>query len=288
MSSTSRRSFLKSAGVAVAATCAGTRQLAARGLKLPVGLKLYSVREEMAKDLEGTLAKVRAAGYTVVESAGFVNHSAADYRKAVDHAGLHLISGHYTLALLRTQLDQIIEDAHTAGMQYVVCSSSGGQHRVPSSARDLSLDDWRWVAGEMNKIGEKTKAAGITLGMHNHTPEFATLDGVLVYDELLKLTDPSLVTFQMDCGWVVASGHDPVKYLKKTPNRFPLLHVKDMVKQPDGKEKITALGKGSIDYGPIMKAATGTKYYYVEQEAYDMEVFEELRVDAEYMRNLQV
>lgn len=288
MSLASRRSFLKTTGAVVAATCVGTRRLAAKGLKLPVGLELYSVREEMAKDLEGTLAKVRAAGYTVVESAGFVNHKAADYRKAVENASLHLISGHYTLALLRTQLDQIIEDAHASGMQYVVCSSSGGQHRVPSPARDLSLDDWRWVAGELNKIGEKTKAAGITLGVHNHTPEFATLDGVLVYDELLKLTDPNLVTFQMDCGWVYASGHDPVEFLKKTPQRFPLLHVKDMVMQPGGKEKITLLGKGSIDYGPIMRAATGTKYYYVEQEAYDMEVFEELRLDAEYMRNLHV
>jgi sugar phosphate isomerase/epimerase len=288
MKSTSRRSFLKTAGVAVAATCVGTRRLAAKGLKQPVGIELYSVREQMAKDLEGTLAKVRAAGYEVAEAAGFVNRSAADYRKAIDNAGLKLISGHYTLALLRTQLDKIIEDAHTAGMQYIVNSSSGGQHRVPSSARDLSLDDWRWVAGEMNKIGEKTKAAGITLGMHNHTPEFATLDGVLVYDELLKLTDPNLVTFQMDCGWVFASGHDPVEFLKKTPKRFPLLHVKDMIKEPDGKEKITVLGKGSIDYGPIMKAATACKYYYVEQEAYDMEVFEELRLDAEYMRHLSV
>ena len=98
----------------------------------------------------------------------------------------------------------------------------------------------------MNKIGEKTKAAGITLGMHNHTPEFATLDGVLIYDELLKLTDPNLVTFQMDCGWVFASGHDPVQFLKKTPNRFPLLHVKDMIMQPDGKEKITMLGKEAL------------------------------------------
>jgi len=284
----SRRTFLKTTGAAVAAVCAGADRLVAKPLKMPLGLELYSVRQDMAKDLEGTLAKVAAAGYKVVESAGFVNHSAAEYRKAIDNAGMKLISGHYTLALLRTDLDKIIEGAHTAGMKYIVNSSSGGQHRVPSTERELSLDDWRWVADEMNKIGEKTKAAGITLGMHNHTPEFATLDGVLVYDELLKLTDPNLVTFQMDCGWVFASGHNPVEFLKKTPNRFPLLHVKDMIMQPDGKEKITVLGKGSIDYGPIMKAATGSKYYYVEQEAYDMEEFEELRLDAEYMRHLNV
>ena len=120
-------------------------------------------------------------------------------------------------------------------------------------------------------------------------PAVSAWDGVTdPPDELLKLTNPELVAFQMDCGWVFASGHDPVQFLKKTPKRFPLLHVKDMVMQPDGKEKITVLGKGSIDYGPILKAATAAKYFYVEQEEYDMEVFEELRLDAEYMRHLQV
>jgi len=286
--SVSRRSFLKTTGAAAAVLCAGADRLAAKPLKLPLGLELYSVRQDIGKDLDGTLAKVRACGYTVVEGGTFIKATAAECKAAMEKAGLKLISYHYTLALLRTELDQILEHAHTTGMQYIVNSSSGGQHRVPSDARDLSLDDWRWVADEMNKIGEKCKAAGITLGMHNHVAEFATLDGVLVYDELLKLTDPALVTFQMDCGWVFASGHDPVEFLKKSPKRFPLLHVKDMIKQPDGKEKITALGKGSIDYGPIFKAATGTKYYYIEQEAYDMDEYEELKVNADYMRHLNV
>jgi sugar phosphate isomerase/epimerase len=279
---------LKTTGAVVAATCAGACPLLAKPFKYPLGLELYSLREQTPKDFEGTLAKVHACGYTVVEAAGFFGHSGPEFRKIMENAGLHCVSAHYTLALLRTQLDQLIEYAKSAGLEYMICSSSGGQHRIPSPERDLSLDDWRWAAGEFNKIGEKMKAAGITFGVHNHTPEFATLDGVLVYDELLKLTDPSLVTFQMDAGWVWASGHDPVEFLKKAPKRYPLMHVKDMVKQPDGKMKITALGKGSIDYGPIMKAATGLKYYFVEQEEFDMDPYEELRLEAEYMRHLQV
>jgi sugar phosphate isomerase/epimerase len=257
-------------------------------VKLPNGLELYSVRQMMDKDLEGTLAKVRACGYTVAEHAGYHGHTPAEYRKAADNAGIKVVSGHATLALMRTQLDEIIEGARTVGMQYIICSSSGGQHRVPSTARDLSLDDWRWAAGELNKIGEKVKAAGMMLGVHNHTPEFAVLDGVSVYDELMRLTDPKFVTFQMDAGWVWASGNDPVTVLKKYgPKRFQLLHVKDMVKGPDGKEVMKVLGKGSIDYAPIMKEATGLKYYFVEQEAYDMEPFEELRLDLDYMKKLR-
>jgi sugar phosphate isomerase/epimerase len=161
-------------------------------------------------------------------------------------------------------------------------------HRDPAAKGAPTLDDWRWIAGEFNRIGEKVKAAGMTFGVHNHTPELATIDGVLVYDELLRLTDPKLVVFEMDAGWVYASGHNPVDYLTKTPERFPLMHVKDMIRQPDGKELMTVLGKGSIDYGPVMRAATGLKYYFVEQEAFEMEPIEELKLNAEYMHNLSV
>ena len=102
------------------------------------------------------------------------------------------------------------------------------------------------MAGELNRIGEKVKAAGMTFGYHNHRPEFGTEDGVVFYDELLRLTDPKLVVFEMDCGWVVAAGHDPVEYLRKTPERFPLLHVKDMVKGPNGEYHSTVMGRGVV------------------------------------------
>jgi sugar phosphate isomerase/epimerase len=288
MSYSSRRTFLKASGALAAAACAGAGRLGAAPLKQPVGLQIYSVRALMAKDFDGTLAKVRGAGYTVLEAAGYYDRKAADFRKAMDSAGLRCVSTHHTLSLLETQLDQWIEYGHTLGLEYIVCSSSGGMHRNPAAKGEATLDDWRWIAGEFNRIGEKVKAAGMTFGVHNHTPEFALIDGVTVYDELLRLTDPKLVTFEMDAGWVYASGHNPVDYLRKSPERFPLMHVKDMVRGADGKVKITVMGKGDLDFHPIMRAATGLKYYFVEQEEYDMEPIEEIRLDAEYMRKLDV
>jgi len=288
MSNTSRRTFLKATGAVAAAACVGVDSLTAKTLDLPLGLELYSVRDMLAKDFEGTLAKVRAAGYTVMEAAGYYNRSAADFRKAMDNAGMRCVSTHHALNVLETELDKWIEYGHTLGLEYIVCSSSGGMHRDPAAKGGPTLDDWRWIAGEFNRIGEKVKAAGMTFGVHNHTPELAVIDGVLVYDELLKLTDPKLVIFEMDAGWVLASGHSPIDYLTKTPERFKLMHVKDMIKQPDGKELMTVLGKGSLDYGPILHAATQLQYYFVEQEAFEMEPIEELRLNAEYMRKLNV
>jgi sugar phosphate isomerase/epimerase len=284
----SRRSFLKSTGALAAAVCAGSDRLLARTLHKPVGLQLYSVRNLLPKDFDGTLRQVHADGYTVVEAAGFFDHTAPEFRKSMDTAGLRCVSAHYNLALLEKQLDSIIDYAKSLGLEYIVCSSSGGMHRDPGVKGDPTLDDWRWIADEFNRIGAKVKAAGMTFGVHNHQPEFATIDGTLVYDLLLKQTDPKLVVFEMDCGWVWASGHNPVDYLSKTPERFPLLHIKDMVRQPDGKIHMPVLGKGNITYAPILRAATGMKYYFVEQEQFDIDPIEELKQDAEYMRKLNV
>jgi sugar phosphate isomerase/epimerase len=284
--STSRRSFLKATG-AVAA-CAAASRLEAKRLRLPIGLQLYSVRNLLPKDFDGTLAQGRKAGYTVVEAAGYYDRSAADFRHAMDAAGLRCISTHHALNVLETQLDQWLDYGHTLGLEYMVCSSSGGMHRDPAVKGPPTLDDWRWIAGEFNRIGEKIKSAGITFGVHNHTPELAVIDGVLVYDELLRLTDPKLVVFEMDCGWVYASGHNPVDYLSKTPERFPLLHVKDMIPGANGQMHSTELGRGQIDYAPILRAATGLKHYFVEQEEFDIDPMQALRIDAEYLRKLQI
>lgn len=288
MTETSRRTFLKAAATVAAANLAASAHLSARPLKQPLGLQLYSVRQMLPKDFDGTLAKLRSIGYTVVEAAGYYDRTAPDFKKAMDAAGLRCVSTHHALNALETQLDQWLDYGHALGLEYFICSSSGGMHRDKNASGPPTLDDWRWIAGEFNRIGEKVKAAGMQLGVHNHTPEFATIDGVLVYDELLRLTDPSLVVFEMDAGWVGASGHDPVEYLKKSPQRFPLIHVKDMVRGADGKEQMTLLGKGAPDFEPIMRAATGLKYYFIEQEGYEMEPFEELRLNAEYMRHLNV
>ena len=286
MSHSSRRSFLKTTGAVAAAALVGSRRLAAAPLSQPIGLQLYSVRDLLPKDFDGTLHQLSAAGYKVVEAAGYYNKSASEFRHAMDQAGLRCVSTHHPLPVLRPQLDQLIEYGNALGLEYMICSSAGGVHRDPSlKGGELSLDDWRYVADEFNKIGEKVKAAGMTFGVHNHIPEFANESGVVVYDELLRLTDPKLVVFEMDSGWVTAAGHNPVDYLSKSPARFPLMHVKDMEHQPNDRFHSVVLGHGVVDYRPILRAASSLKYYFIEQEEFKGDPMTELREDANYMRD---
>jgi sugar phosphate isomerase/epimerase len=287
MTLSSRRNFIKSTGVVAAVACIGADRLSAAPLNLPIGLQLYSVRNLLPKDFQGTLNQLGAAGYKEVEAAGYFDKTAADFGNALQKAGLKCISTHHALTQLKAQFNQLIEYGQALGLEYIICSWAG-VHRDPSRTGELNLDDWRYVADQFNAIGAKVKAAGMTFGYHNHTVEFGKENGIVFFDELLKRTDPNLVHFEMDCGWVVAGGHNPVEYLSKFPERFPLLHVKDLVKLPDGKWRNVVMGKGSIDYKPIFKAATGLKHYFIEQEEFEGDPMTELREDADYMKKLDV
>jgi sugar phosphate isomerase/epimerase len=286
MSHTSRRTFLKASAAAAAATTLAARRLSAAPLTEPIGLQLYSVRELLPKDFDGTLHQLAAAGYVEVEAAGYFGRTAADFRHSMDQAGLRCVSTHYAMGILRPRLDELIDYAHNLGCSYIVCPSP--TRKDPAARGPLNLEDWRWAAGELNRIGEKVKAAGMSFGYHNHTPEFGVENGVVFYDELLRLTDPKLVFFEMDCGWVFAAGRNPIDYLSKTPARFPLLHVKDMAKGANGQYHSVILGQGGEDYKPILRAATGLKHYFIEQEEFDIDTMEALRLDADYMRKLSV
>ncbi len=283
MSTTSRRSFLKASAAAMAATSNAARRLSAAPLSLPIGLQLYSVRELLPKDFDGTLAKLAAAGYTEVEAAGYYDRTAAQFRHAMDQAGLRCISTHHAMDPLSAHLDELIEYGHNLGLSYIICPWPTRPGRPNDK---FTLDDWRWVASELNRIGDKVKAAGMIFGYHNHGPEFGAENGIVFYDELLRLTDPSLVVFEMDCGWVFAAGRNPLDYLAKTPQRFPLLHVKDMARNAKGEYGSTVLGRGAMDYRPIFRASTALKHYFIEQEEFTIDTMEAMRLDAEYMRKL--
>ena len=283
----SRRTFLKASSAVAAINCMGKAKLMAAPVHQPVGLQLYSVRNQLPKDFSGTLEKLAAAGYKEVEAAGYFDKTAADFGNALQKAGLKCVSTHHPLQQLKTQLDQLIEYGQALGLEYMICSWAG-VHRDPARTGELDLDDWRYVADQFNAIGQKIKAAGMTFGYHNHTIEFGKENGIVFFDELLKRTDPKVVEFEMDCGWVVVGGHNPVEYLGKFPERFPLLHVKDMIKGADGKWRNVVMGKGTIDYKPIFKAATGLKQYFIEQEEFEGDPLTELREDADYMKKLDV
>ncbi len=287
MTFSSRRSFLKTSGALAAAACVGADRLMGAPVRLPIGLQLYSVRNLLPKDFEGTLHQLAAAGYKEVEAAGYFDKTAADFGNALQKAGLKCVSTHHQLVQLKTQFDQLIEYGQALGLEYIICSWAG-VHRDPTRTGDLNLDDWRYVADQFNEIGQKVKAAGMKFGYHNHVIEFGKENGIVYFDELLKRTDPKVVEFEMDCGWVVAAGHNPVEYLSKFPERFPMLHVKDMVKMPDGKWRNVVMGKGTIDYRPIFRAATGLKHYFIEQEEFEGDPITELRENADFMRKLDV
>ena len=293
-----RRDLLKTGAASLAAAALlRPARLLASPFGLPIGLQLYSVRDLLPNDAQETLRKVAEAGYTEVEAAGFFGYSAHDVKSGMDDAGLKCGSGHYAWDKLNAGLDDIIKFHSDIGADYIICASPG--HKTPpapGTPAQFSLDDWRWSADQFNTVGKKVKAAGLRFGYHNHTPEFTVVSGVTPYDELLRLTDPDLVTFEMDCGWVVVAGADPITYIKKYPGRLTMFHVKDFKPGPPvkpgehAKPEAAELGHGRIDYKPIFAAvpAGQAKHIFVEQEAFSGPPFEALKIDADYLRALNV
>lgn len=283
--------------------------LAMRGAKafatplgLPLGLQLYSVRDQLKTDYLGTLQQLAAIGYKEVEAAGFYGHSPEEVKAAMRTAGLSLVSAHYSFADLSKSFDETVAYCKALGLQYVICSFPG--MRDPSRLTDRSfkgmvngftMDDYRWNAEHFNEWGRKVKAQGMQFGYHNHTMEFAAKDGVVPFDEMIRLTDPALVTFEMDCGWVTVGGGDPVAYLRKYPDRISMLHIKDFKATPQPATVVAPppaaeLGRGTVNFRAIFEAARRAhiRHAFVEQESFDMPPFEALRVDADFMRNLRV
>ncbi len=283
-------------GAAVAAaTMSNSLRLDAETLPLPLGLQLYSLREYLPKDWDGTLHQIGALGYREVEAAGFFGHTAAQVKQSMTSAGLKCVSAHYPYAQLAAGLDDILHFGQELGLQYIICSSPGLRQPVEAHRPHppLTLDDWRWNAEQFNSFGEKVKSAGMQFGYHNHVTEFRAENGVLPYDELLRLTDPAKVTLELDCGWMTVGGQNPVQYLTKYPHRFSMLHVKDFNRnQPvtsTPPPAPTELGRGSIDYRPIFRAAVKAhiRHCFVEQEGFDVPPWESLKIDADYIRNLK-
>jgi len=298
----SRRAFLRtaSASAACAALWNSVPLLMADPLGLPLGLQLYSVRELLPKDYEGTLRQLGAIGYREVEAAGFFDHSPSQVKQAMDQAGLHCVSAHYPMAQLQPKVEEIIQFGKDLGLKYIVCASP--MVKDPSRVKDaasraareaMTLDDWRWNAEQFNRIGERVNAAGMRFAYHNHMTEFRAENGVLFYDELLRLTDPTKVTMELDCGWMVLGGKNPADYLTRYSTRFSMLHVKDFklagFTPGSAPPPSTELGRGNIDYRSIFEAAkkASIEHAFVEQEEFDMPPMEALKVDADYMQALK-
>ena len=298
----SRRTFLEGSSLALAAMTSLKLSAAASNtgpLGRPIGLQLYTVREEAGRDLAGTLEQIAAFGYREVETGRFFDKPAKVLRALFDDAGLAAPSAHYGMAALQTDLQKKIDDVAALGAKYLVCSSPA----VPDNSLSakaipggITLDHWKWNAEQLNRIGEQTKKAGIRTAYHNHNAEFRSYDGVVAYDQLLSWTDPALVTMEMDIGWVVTAGVDPVTYLRQHSQRISLLHVKEVRK--DAKtvtdqylSQTTELGRGKVDWQRIFAAADPRylEHYFVEQENFDgSSPLESARINCDYLRTLMI
>src|ERR1700726_2459683 len=186
-----RRNFLQSGSAALVCGAAFLRSgsVLASPFGLPIGLQLYSVREMLAKDYEGTLKQVAALGYQEVEAAGFYGRTPQQVQQAMQAAGLRCVSAHYSFNDLNRDLEQVIAFNKQLGVNYIICSFPG--IKDPSRLKDKSfstavqsftMEDYRWNAEQFNRMGERVKAAGMRFGYHNHTMEFAVQDGVVPFE----------------------------------------------------------------------------------------------------------
>lgn len=235
-----------------------------------VGLQLYSLRDELPKDVKGTLAKVAKAGFKEVETYGFSikdqfwGLTPAEFKKLLDDNGLTAPSGHYGLGSYLTdgnteELKAAIAAAKVLGSEYVTIPW------LDESIRK-SAEDYKKIAVKINEAGKLAKEAGIRLAYHNHNFEFEKQGDTTGYEILLKGTDKNLVDFELDLYWVVRSGNDPIKLFKENPGRFTMWHVKDMDKADPALN--AEVGTGSINFKPIFADAklSGMKHFFVEHE----------------------
>jgi sugar phosphate isomerase/epimerase len=292
-----RRTLVRNSIATAAGFGMGRRMAFAKGLTLPPGIQLYSVRAQMAENLEETLEAVAAAGYKEVESAALPKVGARQVRAALDKAGLKCVSSHHPFVDLSTHFDEVVSYDAELGSKFIICSSPGFRPSAegPAPKRAMTIDDWQYNAEQFNAMSDKMAKAGIQMGYHNHVHEFEVINGTMPYLELLRLADPKKVTFELDCGWAKVAGQDPVELMKSHPYRFTMLHVKDfhLPGKPTfdtSQAKVTELGRGDINYGPIFEQASKNqtiRHTFVEQEAFDIPWKESLKVDFEYLQSLK-
>ena len=286
---TTRRNFLMGAA-ALAAT--GGQAFAQR--HLPLGLQLYTVRADLAKDYEGTIKLVKAAGVRQVQAnLTQSGKNSADQRKLYDSLGLTWESIHAGGDALRNTPEATIAEAKSVGIKNITCSFPLYPVDRAAIMAGPTLDDWKRNAEAFNMAGAACKKAGLSFAYHNHNLEFRKIGEVLPYDLLLKETDPSLVQMEMDIGWVVAGGADPVAYLTKYPDRYHSLHIKDLknVGIPNNNMKMISaiIGKGIIDWKAVLAAAHKTKLeraFLEIEEPYDPSALEMVKQSFDFMHGV--
>jgi sugar phosphate isomerase/epimerase len=274
-----RREWIQTMGVAIPGMAALTARSGWAERLDRIGVQLYTVRDAMAQDFDGTIAKVAEIGYQEVEFAGYYNRDAKAVRALLDKVGLTAPSTHVGFDVLGDAWQKVLDDSQVIGHRYVVVPS------IPDDLRN-TLDGYRRAAEQFNKAGEAAQKAGIQFGYHNHNMEFQPVEGRMPYDVLLEACDPHLVQMEMDLYWIKFADADPLPYFAKWPGRFPLVHVKDM----DGSPQHTMMdvGSGVIDWKAIFarRDQAGIRHFIVEHDQ-PASPFDSIRASYKYLQQLE-
>ena len=257
------------AGLAAGYLTRGAAKLQANPLGMPIGLQTWEVRNAIGKDFDGTLRRLAADGYQTIEMCsppGYQNYGfgplasikPSEMRERIHAAGLNCESCHFGFPELKDHLDDRIAFAKELGLKQMIISTFW-----PLKS---TMADWMAAVDQANKIGEKTRQAGIQLGFHNHDFEFQKIDGQLIYDKLMGEFDPQAVRMQFQVE-VVRLGYKAADYFEKYPGRFVSIHLSDWsAATPQGKE--VPLGQGVVDWHRTFAAAKtgGVENMFLEME----------------------
>jgi len=242
--------------------------------KGPIGLQLYSLRDQFKNDVPGTLDKVKSWGIRYAELAGTYGISAEKFKSELDHRGITPISNHYPFEKLRDDPESIATEATALGLKYAGCAWI--DHQDPFDEKTC-----REAIKVFNRAGEALAKHGIKFFYHVHGYEFQPYQAGTLLDLLFKETKPEFVSYEMDIFWIVFPGQDPVRLLEKYGNRWELMHLKDMKKGTQtgaltGHSDVTndvTLGVGQIQLVPLLTEAkkVGVKWYFIEDESPSVE-----------------
>lgn len=256
--------------------------------KGPVGLQLYSLREQFKKDVPATLDMVKSFGVKYVELAGTYDMPPEKFKAELTQRGIEAVSGHFPYEKYRDDVESIAKEAEALGLKYAGCAW------IPHEGK-FDEKTCREAIEVFNKAGEALAKHNIKFFYHTHGYEFQKYGyDETLFDLLMKETNPEFVSYQMDIFWIVHPGKDPVKLLKKYSGRWELMHLKDMRKGTatgmlTGSSPVTndvALGKGQIDLPAILEAAkkAGVKWYFIEDESPSSE--QQIPVSLKYLEQV--
>ena len=273
-----RRTFLQSTILVPAAVSALTVPKSSQIQSLErIGVQLYTVRDLLASDYEGTIRAVAEAGYDEVETVWDENRNPDDIRALFEEVGLDAPSTHVPLTMLQDNLTSVLDAARKIGHSYIVCAWLEEDQR--------SMSDYKSHVALFNEVGAACKEMDMQFAYHNHEFEFEeTEGGIIPYDYMLAELDPDLVKMEIDLYWVVYANRDAKEYFQRHPGRFPLCHLKDM-----GKDRsITHVGEGQIDFATILSEheTAGLQHYFVEHD-HPEDPLASIRTSIDYLRSLK-